>query len=72
MTNKLYREGWTKKDIIQELKPALDMIQSGRSYNAIITNKADLKKYCDNNMPYWKHCPSEIINYFCKLYKINN
>ena len=48
------------------------MIQSGRSYNAIITNKVDLKKYCDNNMPFWKHCPSEIINYFCKLYKINN
>ena len=72
MSNRLYREGWTKEDIIQELKPALDMIQSGKSWHKVITNKADLKKYCNSNVPFWKHCPAEVINYFCKLYEINN
>lgn len=52
MSNRLYREGWTKEAVIQELKPALDMIQSGKSWHKIITSKADLKKYCDSNVPF--------------------
>ena len=65
-------EGWRVIDFINELQPILDIIMKkyyGQT-NSIIKNKADLKKWCMENQPYYKKYIPEVVQYFAERYKI--
>lgn len=62
-------EGWRVIDFINELQPILDNIMK-RQTNSIIKNKADLKKWCMQNQPYYKKYIPEVVQYFSERYKI--
>lgn len=67
-------EGWRVIDFINELEPTLDNIMKNYfgqwENNNIIKNKADLKKWCMSNQPYYKKHIPEVVNYFVEKYKI--
>ena len=63
-------EGWRVKDFIENLEMPLQMIMGGQSWMRPITNKADLKRWCMDNQPYYKRCIPDVVNYFAKKYNI--
>lgn len=64
-------EGWCVIDFINELQPILDNIMKRQwGTNSIIKNKADLKKWCMENQPYYKKYIPEVVQYFVERYKI--
>ena len=64
-------EGWTVQDFIDDLKPTLDLIMTGGSWQTIMT-KAELKKWCMDNQPYYKKYIPEVVLYFVDLYNVRN
>ena len=67
-------EGWCVIDFINELQPILDNIMKNYfgqwETNNIIKNKANLKKWCMENQPYYKKYIPEVVQYFAERYKI--
>lgn len=63
-------EGWRVKDFIENLEMPLQMIMGGQSWMKPITNKADLKRWCMENQPYYKRYIPDVVNYFAKKYNI--
>ena len=63
-------EGWTVGDFIEDLKPELDLIMTGRSFYKPFKNKEDLAKWCTNQQPYYKTEIPEVAKYFSVLYGI--
>lgn len=61
-------EGWTVGDFIEHLQPQADMIMSGQSWKKPFVNKAELKKWCAENQPYYKHAVPEVVDYFAVRY----
>lgn len=68
--NKHIWEGWTVGDFIDELEMQLDMIQDGRSWHKPMGTKAEIKKWCMDNQPYYKKYIPDVVNYFCNRYGI--
>lgn len=68
--NKHVKEGWTVKDFIDELEPQLDMIMRGNSWQNPIKTKAELKKWCMDNQPFYKKHIPDVVAYFAKKYRI--
>lgn len=68
--NKHIWEGWTVQNFIDELEPTLEMIQTGNSWQNLITTKKELKEWCMDNQPYYKKYIPEVVNYFAKKYKL--
>lgn len=64
-------EGWTVRDMIDELEGNIDLIMKNQSYIKPFKSKDELKKFCMNNQPYYKKHIPEVVNYFSKQYKIN-
>lgn len=64
-------EGWRVIDFINELKPQLDMIMKGDSWQKPFNNRKDLAKWCADNQPCHKKVISEVVEYFCAIYNIN-
>ena len=63
-------EGWTVGMFIEDLEPSLDIIQSGQSWRKPIETKAEMKKWCMENQPYYKKYVAGVVNYFCDKYDI--
>ena len=63
-------EGWTAQDFINELAPLLEMIQGGRSWQPVITDKETLKRWCKDNQPYYKKHIPLVVNFFAKQYNL--
>ena len=61
-------EGWTVGDFIEHLQPQADMIMSGQSWKKPFVNKSELKKWCSENQPYYKHTVPEVVDYFAARY----
>lgn len=68
--NKEIWEGWTVQDFIEELEDPIDMIMSDNSWLEPFKTKAELKKYCMDNQPYYKKAIPEVIEYFANKYNI--
>jgi len=68
--NKHIWEGWTVGDFIDALEMQLDLIQEGRSWQAPMKTKAEIKKWCMDNQPYYKKHIPDVVNYFCDKYGI--
>lgn len=63
-------EGWCVIDFINELEPILDNVMKNNFGKSIIKNKADLKKWCMENQPYYKKYIPEVVQYFSERYKM--
>lgn len=63
--DKEIREGWR-----ENLEMPLQMIMGGQRWMKPITNKADLKRLCIENQPYYKKYIPDVVNYFVKKYNI--
>lgn len=63
-------EGWTVGDFIAELEPMFAMVQSGGSWVKPFKTKAEVKKWCMDNQPYYKKHIPDVVNYFCDKYRI--
>ena len=63
-------EGWTVGDFIEELDWQLDMIQSGQSWKRPIATAEELKKWLQDNQPYYKKHIPKVFNYFRKKYRL--
>ena len=57
-------EGWTPREFINSLEPEFDMIMSNRSWKAPFKSKDELRTWCMENQPYYKHYVPEVFNYF--------
>lgn len=68
--NKHVWEGWTVGNFIEELEPILDMVQQGGSWDKPKRTKAEIKKWCMDNQPYYKKHIPEVVTYFCARYRI--
>ncbi len=68
--NKEIYEGWTVGDFIDELKGEIALIMNGSSWKKPFKTKAELKKYCMDNQPYYKKYIPEVVQYFSQLYGI--
>lgn len=68
--NKVIWEGWTVQDFIDALAPQLDIIMNGRSWKKPMTTKADLRKWCGENQPYYKKPVPEVVKHFADRYGI--
>ena len=68
--NKEIWEGWTVQSFIDELEWSIKAIMSGQSRQAKFQSKAELKKWCMDNQPYYKKHIPEVVNYFAKLYNL--
>jgi len=68
--NKEIYEGWTVGDFIEELKGEIALIMNGSSWKKPFKTKAELKKYCMDNQPYYKKYIPEVVQYFSQLYGI--
>jgi len=64
-------EGWTVRDMIDELEGNIDLIMKNHSHIKPFKSKYELKKFCMDNQPYYKKHIPEVVNYFSKQYKIN-
>lgn len=67
MNREIY-EGWKVSDFIKELQPISDMIMSGESWHKPFKSKAELRKWCAENQPYYKKTIPEVVNYFARRY----
>lgn len=70
LLNKEIWEGWTVQDFIDSLSVQLEEIMSGRSWCLPFTKKADLRRWCADNQPYYKKPISEVVNFFAAKYGI--
>lgn len=61
-------EGWTVIDFIEALKPQVEMIMSGKSWQKPFKTKDELAKWCTENQPYYKQPIPEVIQYFTQFY----
>ena len=61
-------EGWRVCDFIDELKPELDLIMTGRSIYKPFKNKKALAKWCADNQPYYKEPIPEVVEFFTVYY----
>lgn len=68
--NKEIWEGWAVQDFIEELEDPIDMIMSDNSWLEPFKTKAELKKYCIDNQPYYKKYIPEVVEYFANKYNI--
>jgi len=68
--NKHVWEGWTVGNFIEELEPIFDMVQQGGGWDKPKTTKAEVKKWCMDNQPYYKKHIPEVVSYFCDRYGI--
>ena len=68
--NKEIWEGWTVQAFIDELEWSIKSIMSGQSWQTKFQSKAELKKWCMDNQPYYKKHIPEVVNYFAKLYNL--
>ncbi len=68
--NKHIWEGWRVIDFIQSLEDEIRMIQNHQSWHAPFQSKAELKKYCMENQPYYKKYIPEVVAYFATEYNI--
>lgn len=68
--NKEIYEGWTVGDFIDDLKSEIALIMNGSSWKKPFKTKAELKKYCMDNQPYYKKYIPEVVQYFSQLYGI--
>lgn len=64
-------EGWKVIDFIRELKPVIDMIMTGNSWQTPFINREQLAKWCADNQPYYKKVIPEVVEYFATVYNIN-
>jgi len=62
--NKHIWEGWTVQDFVNDLEPTFNQIMSGNSWHKPFTSKAELKKWCTENQPYYKKYIPEVVLYF--------
>lgn len=58
-------EGWTVRDFIEELNPQFERIMRGQATQAPFKNRAEIKKWCMDNQPYYKKYIPEVVDYFC-------
>ena len=68
--NKEIWEGWTVQAFIDELEWSIKAIMSGQSRQTKFQSKAELKKWCMDNQPYYKKHIPEVVNYFAELYNL--
>lgn len=68
--NKEIWEGWTVQAFIDELEWSIKAIMSGQSWQTKFQSKAELKKWCMDNQPYYKKHIPEVVNYFAELYNL--
>ena len=68
--NKHIWEGWTIQCYIDVLELTLIAIQEGRSHMIPFKNKAELKKWCIDNQPYYKKHIPEVVVYFSKKFNL--
>ena len=61
-------EGWTVGHFIDDIEPSFDTIQNGNDWglNTKFKDKSDLKKWVQDNQPYYKKHIPEVYNYFLK------
>jgi len=62
--NKHVFEGWTVQSFIDELTLQFEMIMSNNSWQKPFKDKAELKKWCMDNQPYYKKHIPEVYNHF--------
>lgn len=63
-------EGWKVIDFIQAIKDDVDIfVSNSREFHITIT-KAELKKFCMDNQPYYKKYIPEVVEYFAVKYNI--
>lgn len=55
-------EGWTVGDFIKDLTP---MIENRINFRGSFNNRAEVKKWCMENQPYYKKYIKEVVDYFC-------
>lgn len=68
--NKEIWEGWTVQSFIDELEWSVKAVMSGQSFTPKFQSKAELKKWCMDNQPYYKKHIPEVVNYFAELYNL--
>ncbi len=69
--NREVSEGWTVQDFINELAPLFNMIQSGNAIVKPFTSKAEVKKWCKDEQPYYKKNIPEVVSHFAKIARVN-
>lgn len=68
--NRHVSEGWTVQDFIDELTLQFEMIMSNSSWQKPFKDKAELKKWCMDNQPYYKKHIPEVYNHFLSKTKL--
>lgn len=63
--NKHIWEGWTVLDFINELDLTINMIMRGQSHIDKFKSRAEIKKYCMENQPYYKKYIPEVVDHYC-------
>ena len=69
--NKHIWEGWTVQDFIDDLSMEVGMIMRNESWKDPFTSRAELKRYCIENQPYYKKYIKGVVDYFANKYQIN-
>ena len=68
--NREISEGWTVQDFINELAPLFNMIQAGNAMTKPFKSKAEVKKWCKDEQPYYKKDIPEVVNHFAKIARV--
>jgi hypothetical protein len=63
-------EGWTVEDFIRDLNISLEIIMSGKGWQAKFQTKAELALWLKDNQPYYKKDIPEVIEHFSIIYKL--
>jgi hypothetical protein len=63
-------EGWTAEKFIEELAPQVKTIMAGESWRKPFNSKAELKKWCTENQPFYKKPIPAVYNHFAKIYNL--
>jgi len=63
-------EGWRVKDFIESLSLEISWIYDNKSLQKPFVNKAELKKWCMYNQPYYKKYIPEVVEYFAEKYNV--
>ena len=69
-TSKHIWEGWTVQDFINELEDIFPVNYDLGRETSTLKSKAEVKKWCMENQPYYKKHIPEVVKYFCNKYKI--
>jgi len=59
-------EGWTVRAFIEELELMFNMIMRNQSHIKPFESRAELKKWCMENQPYYKKYIPDVVNYFAQ------